>query len=183
MQDRQAGRSQVFGVTKTAQALFVPDFAAGANPTNPLRYGNVVFATANDLALFRSYVTNFNIPAGLVTKYTNTNPPINRVDLQLSQEFPVPLLEGHKIKVVADIRNFLNFINHDWGIVGEYNDVNTLTRVDCLSDFSGATGTAAPTNSPACVGYRYSQVPTTVNKVRNTALSLWYAQISLRYQF
>ena len=183
MQDRQTGvRSQVFGVTKTAQALFVPDLST-PNATNPLRYGNVIFATANDLALFKNYVTNFNIPTGLVQKYTNTNPPINRVDLQVSQEFPVPFLEGHKVKVVADMRNFLNFINHDWGIVGEYADVNSLARADCLADFNGPTGTAAPTNSPACVGYRYSQVPTTVNKVRNTSLSLWYAQISLRYQF
>lgn len=183
MQDRQSGRSQVFGVTKTAQALYVPDFSAGPTGGNPLRYGIVVFATQADLARFQSYVTNFNIPTGLVEKYTNTNAPINRVDLQLSQELPVPFLEGHKLKVVADIRNVLNLINKDWGLVGEYNDSTTLARVDCLSDFNGATGTAAPTNSPACVGYRYSQVPTSVTKTRNTALSLWYAQISLRYQF
>ena len=30
---------------------------------------------------------------------------------------------------------------------------------------------------------RTVMLPTTVNKVRNTTLSLWYAQISLRYQF
>lgn len=182
MQDRQTGRSQVFGVTKTAQALYVPDFAAGPTAGNPLRYGIVTFATAADLALFRSYVDNFNIPSGLVKKYTNTNAPINRVDLQLSQEFPT-LLDGHKLKLVFDIRNVLNLVNKDWGLVGEYSDVNTLARVDCLSDFAGATGTAAPTNSAACVGYRYSQVPTSVTKTRNTALSLWYMQISLRYQF
>lgn len=183
MQDRQSGRSQVFGVTKTAQALYVPDFSAGPTGGNPLRYGIVVFATQGDLDRFRGYVNNFSIPTGLVEKYSNTNAPINRVDLQLSQEFPVPLLEGHKIKVVADIRNVLNLINRDWGLVGEYNDINTLARVDCLADFNGATGTAAPTNSPACVGYRYSSVPTSVTKTRNTALSLWYAQISLKYQF
>ncbi|WP_293903061.1 carboxypeptidase regulatory-like domain-containing protein [Phenylobacterium sp.] len=177
-QDRQSGRSQVFGVTKTAQALFVPDFSAGPSATNPLRYGMVTFATPNDLALFRHYVDTFHIPAGLVQKYTNTNAPINRVDLQLSQEFPT-LIEGHKLKVQVDIRNLLNMINHDWGLVGEYNDVNTLTRVDCAD----ANGVAVASNSPTCVGYRYSQVPTTVTKTRNTALSLWYAQISLRYQF
>jgi hypothetical protein len=178
MQDRQSGRSQVFGVTKTAQALYVPDFAADANP-NDLNVGIVTFATANDMALFRHYVDTFNIPTGLVKKYTNTNAPINRVDLQMSQEFPVPMLDGHKVKVVVDIRNFLNLINRDWGLVGEYNDTTTMTRVDCAD----ATGAAVPANSPVCVRYRYSNVPTTVTKVRNTALSLWYAQISLRYQF
>jgi len=178
MQDRQAGRSQVFGVTKTAQALYVPDFSAGPAAGNPLRYGIVTFATANDLNLFRSYVTNFNIPTGLVKKYTNTNAPINRVDLQLSQELPA-LLEGHKLKVVFDIRNVLNLVNKDWGLVGEYNDVNTLARVDCTD----ANGVAVATSSAVCAGYRYSSVPTSVTKTRNTALSLWYMQISLRYQF
>lgn len=179
MQDRQSGRSQVFGVTKTAQALYVPDFSAGPSPTNPLKYGFVTFATAQDLALFQNYVKNFKIPTGLVQKYTNTNAAINRVDLQLAQELPVPILDGHKVKVAVDIRNLLNLLNNKWGIVGEYNDVNTLARVDCTD----AAGVAVPTNSATCVGYRYSNVPTTVPKVRNTALSLWYAQISLRYQF
>lgn len=179
MQDRQSGRSQVFGVTKTAQALYVPDFSAGPAAGNPLRYGIVTFATQADLDRFRGYVDSFHIPTGLVGKYTNTNAPINRVDLQMSQEFPVPFLEGHKLKVVADIRNVLNLINKDWGLVGEYNDTNTLVRVDCAD----ASGAAVPTNSPVCVGYRYSNVPTSVTKTRNTALSLWYAQISLRYQF
>lgn len=178
MQDRQAGRSQVFGVTKTAQALYVPDFSAGPAAGNPLKYGIVTFATANDLNLFRSYVDSFNLPTGLVKKYTNTNAPINRVDLQLSQEIPT-LLDGHKLKVVFDIRNVLNLVNKDWGLVGEYNDVNTLARVDCLD----AAGALVPTNSSACASYRYSQVPTSVTKTRNTGLSLWYMQISLRYQF
>jgi hypothetical protein len=123
-------------------------------------------------------VEAFNIPSGLVKKYTNTNPPINRVDLQLSQELPT-LIEGHKLKVQVDIRNLLNLVNRDWGLVSEYSDVNRLVSVDCAD----ANGAAVANNSPTCVGYRYSNVPTTVTKQRNTALSLWYAQISLRYQF
>lgn len=178
MQDRNSGRSPVFGVTKTAQALYVPDFAAGPAAGNPLRYGFVTFATANDLNLFRSYVENFNIPTGLVKKYTNTNAPINRVDLQVSQELPT-LIDGHKLKVQFDIRNLLNLVNKDWGLVSEYSDVNRLVSVDCAD----AAGNAVGNSSATCVGYRYSNVPTTVTKQRNTALSLWYMQISLRYQF
>lgn len=81
--------------------------------------------------------------------------------------------------MVVDIRNLLNLVNNKWGIVGEYNDVNTLARVDCAD----ANGAAVANTSPVCVGYRYSQVPTTVVKQRNNALSLWYAQVALRYQF
>ena len=35
-----------------------------------------------------------------------------------------------------------------------------------------------PTTSATCVGYRYSNVPSTVTKTINSGLSLWYAQIS-----
>jgi hypothetical protein len=177
MQDSAAGRGPVFGVTRTAQALYVPDFAADAN-TSDLNVGLVTFATAADLQRFQGYVKSFNIPTGLSQKYTNTNAPINRVDLQLSQELPA-IFEGHKLKVQVDIRNLLNLVNKDWGLVGEYTDINTLARVDCAD----ANGAAVGPNSPVCARYRYSSVPTSVTKTRNTALSLWYIQVGLRYQF
>ncbi|RRN66226.1 carboxypeptidase regulatory-like domain-containing protein [Caulobacter sp. 602-1] len=177
MQDSAAGRGPVFGVTKTAQALYVPDFAADTN-TSDLNVGLVTFATAADLARFQKYVNAFNIPTGLVRKYSNTNAPINRVDLQLSQTLPTPI-EGHKVKLQFDVRNLLNLINRDWGLVGEYTDINTLARVDCAD----ANGAAVGASSAVCARYRYSSVPTSVTKTRNTALSLWYMQVSLRYEF
>ncbi len=177
MQDRQSGRSQVFGVNRTAQMLYVPDLS-GTGGTTGLDYGLVHFATANDLALFKKYVTQFNLPTGLLQKNTNTNAPVNRLDAQFSQELPSPI-EGHKLKLQVDVRNLLNLINRDWGLVSEYGDVNTLTRVDCAD----AAGNAVATNSATCTRYRYSSVPTSVTKTRNTGLSLWYMQVSIRYEF
>ena len=47
-----------------------------------------------------------------------------------------------------------------------------------------ATGAAAGNGSPVCVRYRYSNPNTTaLTRSINNARSLWYAQVSLRYEF
>jgi outer membrane receptor protein involved in Fe transport len=174
MSDLTSGRGPVFGVTKTAQALYVPDM----NNVVGLKAGPVFFATQADLDNFRRYVTNFGLDSnGLTSKYSKTNAAINRLDLSLSQQLPTPI-EGHKIRIQADVRNLLNLLNSDWGRVNEYSDTN-LVRVQC-ADAAGVAQTAA---SAVCSNYRYSNVPTTVQKQINQNLSLWYAQISLRYEF
>jgi len=177
MADIGTTRGPVFGVNRQAQLLYVPDFNAPAGAT-PLDVGLVHFATAGDLANFKRYVTNFQLPTGLVQKYSNDNPAINRLDMQLSQEFP-GVFHDHKVKVQLDVRNLLNMINSNWGRVGEYSEVNTLARVQCAD----ANGVVVPTTSAACPRYVYSQVPTSVSKTTNTPLSLWYVQVGLRYEF
>ncbi len=177
MQDRVSGRGPVFGVNRQSELLYVPDFNGPAGAT-PLDVGLVHFATAADLANFKRYVQNFDLPTGLVQKYSNDNAAIGRLDMQVSQEFP-GFLEGHKLKVNLDIRNVLNLLNSKWGRVAEYSDINTLARVDCAD----ANGVIVPTTSAACPRYIYSQVPTSVSKTTNTPLSLWYVQVGLRYEF
>ncbi|WP_394764518.1 TonB-dependent receptor domain-containing protein [Phenylobacterium sp.] len=174
MSDLTSGRGPVFGVTKTAQALYVPDL----NNVVGLKAGLVYFATQGDLDNFRRYATNFGLnPNELTSKYSKTNAAINRLDLSVSQQLPTPIA-GHKIRIQADVRNLLNMMNHDWGRVNEYGDTS-LARVQC-ADANGVAQTAA---SAVCTNYRYSNVPTTVQKQINQNLSLWYAQISLRYEF
>jgi hypothetical protein len=183
MADAGSGRSPVFGVTRTAQALYVPNLSA-ADPTNPLKYGFVTFATAADLANFRKYVNQFGLPQGqLLDKYNKDNKAITRIDLSVSQQLPTPI-PGHKLRIQADVRNVANLLNHKWGQVSEWNDgagtsTLQLTRVQCLT----GAGAVAGNTSAECVGYRYSSVPTTLTKVVNPNLSLWYVQVSLRYEF
>jgi hypothetical protein len=183
MGDTAGGRGPVFGVTKSAQALYVPNFANGPSATNPLQYGFVTFATAADLANFQRAVKNFNLPTGLLTKYSKDNAAITRVDLSLSQELPT-LIQGHKIRVQADIRNVLNLINNKWGRVSEYVDASGTSMIQLAkAQCADAAGAAVAATSAACVGYRYSSVPSSVAKQINSNLSLWYLQLSLRYEF
>lgn len=179
MQDAASGRSPVFGVNRAAQLLYVPDLSA-ASAGNPLQYGNVFFSDAANRDRFIGYVNQFGLKQGILEKYSNRNKDLSRLDLQLSQELPT-LIDGHKLKVQVDIRNVLNLIDRDWGKVEEYFDGNTLARVSCVT----ATGQALTpgVNGAACPAYQYSNVPTAITKSRNIAQSLWYAQISLRYEF
>ena len=174
MSDNASGRGPVFGVTKTAQALYVPDLSN----VQGLKAGLVYFATQADLDNFRRYAQNFGLGQGLQEKYTHSNAAVGRLDLSVSQQLPT-FIEGHKIRVQADIRNVLNLLSSKWGRVDEYNDTIKLANVQC-ADANGVAQTAA---SPVCTNYRYSRVPTSVAKVTNQNLSLWYAQISLRYEF
>ena len=176
--DVAGGRGTVFGVTKFAQALYVPDFKADTN-TSDLRVGMVTFATQPDLNNFKRYVENFSLPQGqLLDKYNKTNAAINRVDMSLSQELPT-LVQGHKLRVQVDIRNLLNLVNPSWGRVAEYSDTTKLASMRCAT----AAGAAVAATDTSCVGYLYSNVPTSVQKNLNSDLSLWFAQISLRYEF
>ena len=180
MSDAASGRSPVFGVNQTAQALYVPDLS-GNGGADGLSYGLVHFATAGDRDRFVGYVQQFGLKQGLVKKYSNTNDSVNRLDLQISQQLP-SVLPGHHFKVVADIRNVLNLLNRDWGAAKEYNDVNTVTRVSCLGpNYTPLPSTGA--GAAACNTYSYSSVASTISKTNNNALSLWYAQISLKYEF
>jgi hypothetical protein len=180
MSDLSSGRGPVFGVTKTNQALYVPDFTNAVG----LKAGLVYFATQADFDNFKRYTNNFGLHQGaLETKFSHDNAPIGRVDLSVSQQLPT-FIPGHKIRIQADIRNLLNLLNSNWGRVDEYVDASgtsmiQLARAQCAD----AAGNPQPNTSAICTNYRYSQVPTSVPKQTNQILSLWYAQISLRYEF
>lgn len=179
MGDLASGRGPVFGVTRFAQALYVPDMSN----VQGLKAGLVYFATQQDLDNFRRYVNNFHLSPGLQSKYSNSNSPIGRVDLSLSQELPT-LIPGHKLRVQADIRNVLNLLNSHWGRVAEYVDASGTSMIQLASvQCADANGNPQPATSAVCTNYRYSQVPTQVKKQVNQFLSLWYAQLSVRYEF
>lgn len=180
MADLASGRGPVFGVTKTAQALYVPDLSNVVG----LKAGLVYFATQTDLDNFRRYVNNFGLPQNsLLSKYSKDNSPIGRVDLSLSQELPT-LIPGHKIRVQADIRNLLNLLNSHWGRVAEYVDNAGTSNIQLAAvQCADANGVAQSSSSSVCTNYRYSNVPLQVKKQVNPFLSLWYAQLSVRYEF
>jgi len=184
MASQGGNRSPIFGTNRSAYQLFVPDFAADANPAD-LDVGLVTFDSAATRDAFRRAVDRFDLPAGIVPKGYNRNPDVNQIDLQFSQEIPTPI-QGHKLKAVVDIQNVLNLLNNKWGSVEEYGSTgsgqgnNRIVDVQCAT----AAGVAAGNGSPVCVRYRYSNPNTTaLTRTVNNQRSLWYAQVSLRYEF
>ena len=82
--------------------------------------------------------------------------------MHLAQEIPLPLTSKGRFTVFADIENFTNLINKNWGQIREYAFPYTATPVTvaCLTT-PVATGTAATgaqstaNSSQACAQYRY----------------------------
>lgn len=181
MGDATSGRGPVFGVNRgNNHLLYVPDLS-GTGGASGLDYGLVTFADAATRDNFLRAVQQFGLPQNqIVPKGYYQNDDIHLVDLQISQELPA-YFQGHRFRVVFDIQNVLNLLNDKWGIVEEYTDVNNLVSVACAT----ATGAAAPTGSPVCDRYRYSNF--NANSLRenidNNGKSLWAIQIGLRYEF
>lgn len=177
-------RSPTFGTNRSAYQLFVPDFAADTNP-NDLNVGVVTFANAATRDSFKAAVDRFGLPTGIVPKGFNRNPDVNQIDLQISQEIP-SFFAGHKFRVVLDVQNVLNLLNNKWGVVEEYGSTGSGQGNNRLVDVACATaaGVAAGTGSAACDRYIYSNFSSTAtSRTINNDRSLWYAQVSLRYEF
>jgi hypothetical protein len=192
-----AGRSTVFGVvnpgtgTQSRYLLYVP---TGVNDPK------VSFDNANNAALFDDFINR----SGLA-KYRGQIAPRNafrsawvtKIDLSVSQEIPV--IGRAKLKLFADIENFTNLINKNWGQVREYAFPHAIApvQVSCLTA-PVPTGTAPGANTAAnaaapCAQYRYTPNATTVvNGVTQFAeptdtiypqQSLYTIRVGVRFSF
>ena len=187
MQDSSQGRSSIFGNTGTGQRylLYVP---TGLN--DPLvSYDNQTTA-ANLDALINS--------TGLA-KYRGQVAPRNafnskwftRLDLHFSQEVPTGV-GNSRVTLFADIENFTNLLNRNWGQIAEYSFPYTIpaARVSCLTT-PVATGTApvagqtAANSGQACAQYRYTAPSATPasQQVVSTRQSLYQIRIGARISF
>ncbi len=181
MNDPASGRGSTFGVNRANHLFYVPDFANDANP-NDLNVGFVTFDSATTRDNVRAFVEQFGLEQGAIVgkgQGSDDQPEIYQIDLQFSQEIPAPFLPGN-FRFVADIQNVANLLNDEWGIVEEYSDTVRVVSAQCGT----ATGAAAPTGSPVCDTYRYTNFNTSAaNLNRNNDRSLWAIQIGLRYEF
>lgn len=176
------GRSSTFGVNRGAHLLYVPDFAADADPTD-LNVGFVTFDSAATRDNFRAFVEQFGLPQGRMLdkgEGSDDQPEVYQIDFQISQELPAFFLPG-RFRLVADLQNVANLLNDEWGIVEEYGDTINVVSAQCAT----STGAAAPTGSPACDRYRYSNFNSNGGRlsIDNNGKSLWALQIGLRYEF
>lgn len=101
------------------------------------------------------------------------NPWFNQLDFSIRQS--LPSTRGHKLTVQADIYNFLNFLNSDWG---QYRQNNRFPQVTALT-VTGKTADNKPivTFNPL-LGTLDGRFPVQLNTV-----SYWQGQLSLRYAY
>lgn len=110
------------------------------------------FINASGLAKYRGIIAPRNVfRSNWITK----------VDLHFAQELPTGIGKA-RFSVFADVENFTNLLNKNWGQIREYSFPYTVTpvTVQCLTA-AVATGTAPTTAqvtanaSQVCAQYRY----------------------------
>ena len=202
----ETGRGPVFGVNRQDQLLYVPDIntPSAASGAGALKFVSpaaisatgqpvtVFFADQATLTGFAGVVNKFGLPVNAITaKGSGENPDIHQLDFQYSQELPT-FFEGHKMLFTFDVKNLLNLVNEEWGLVEEYGDSRggTGNRVVTVQCADPATGAAVANTSAACGAYRYSAFNTNAGTVGATngqgnidTSSRWYIQLGLKYQF
>ncbi|WP_380785468.1 carboxypeptidase regulatory-like domain-containing protein [Sphingomonas sp. R86521] len=157
------GRASIFGTTGVSSnsstggnryLLYVPtvDDAKVSYSSAAVRNAVNQFIDATSLKKYRGQIAPRN---AFHSKW------FTRLDLHVAQEIPT-FLGGSRVTVFADIENFTNFINKNWGQQREYVfPYNTaLIRAQCLTTPGNAdgAGTIATTVGQACAQYRYSPV-------------------------
>lgn len=188
MTDVASGRGPVLGVNRTDSLAFIPQLAT-ANAANPLRFDTgattVFFDSQTSLDRFKAIVNQFGLPqGGIVPKGFGDNPIVNRFDLQLAQEIPIPVgIPGNRVLLTLDIANIGNLLSKSWGVVKEYSDSRAGGRIVSVQ-CADATGAALGSNTPACPAYRYSNVSTSILvPTVNPDASTWSVLLGLKYQF
>ena len=117
---------------------------------------------------------SFDVQKGeIMGRNTCRNPWFNQLDLSVRQSLPG--MRGQKLTLQADIFNFLNFLNQDWG---QYKQNNRFPQVSLLT-VTGQTADGRPTvQMDTRIGDRTFRYPKALNSV-----SYWQGQVSLRYAF
>jgi hypothetical protein len=189
MFDPASGRSPVFGTIGSGSRylLYVP-----TGPNDPL--------VSYDSAATQNAVEALITSTGLA-KYRGKVAPRNafrskwytRLDLHVEQEIPVPGWSQSRVSVFADVDNFTNLLNKNWGQIREYSFPYNVApvRVACLTAPAptGTAGTAATNTSQPCAQYRYSpnltsggQFVSPVDTVYSRQ-SLYAIRVGVRFSF
>ncbi|TVV75373.1 TonB-dependent receptor [Sphingomonas solaris] len=187
MHDTSAGRGAVFGNTGTGQRylLYVP---TGLNDPR-VSYDSAATAETLDTLINTTGLDKYR--GGIAKRNAFNSKWFTKLDLHLSQEIPTGVGRS-RITLFADIENFTNLIDKDWGQIREYSFPYTVpaVRVSCLTT-PVATGTApgtgqtATNTGQACAQYRYispSAVPAT-QQVISSRQSLYSIRVGARFTF
>ena len=166
-----------------------------------MSYDSAATASALDEFISGSKLDGYR--GEIAPKNLGKSPGYWKVDLHFDQEIPT-FVGRSRIKVFADIENFLNLLNNDWGVQRQnpFAYFAPLVNVQCLSAATD-TGTSVvnvgtlpennPNNLPAvlntsstqtCAQYRYSSFAEPDIRVQNQAKqSLYQIRVGVRFEF
>jgi hypothetical protein len=170
--------------------VYTNDANGDGNITNDLFYvprdaGDINIAGANAVDAFNR-LNNFIVQeeclrtqrGKIMERGSCRNPWQKFVDLRLGKT--IPTLSGQSLEITADVFNFLNLVNKDWGINREtafFEQVSLLTMSTTAYD---TRGTADPSDDRGVY-----TVPNVLPALRRASVgaSRWRIQLGAKYTF
>jgi hypothetical protein len=152
-----ATRSSVFGTIGSGSRylLYVP---TGINDPK-VSYASATVASQIDAYISSTGLNNFR--GRIAPRNGFTSSWLTKMDLHIEQELPGFLSQNAKFTVFADVENFTNLLNKNWGQIREFSFpyTATLVTVSCLTapvaNGASTTGLVAANAGQACAQYRY----------------------------
>jgi hypothetical protein len=145
--------------------------------------GSTPFSAQQQWDAFNQFIENSSLK-NRRGGYTNRNeallPWVHNVNLQVQQDFSFNIGDRkHTFRLQADVLNFTNMLNKNWGVRYFNYSGNTGNVTPLVFDSADPT-TGAPRYRMQVVGGR---LPTTPFQLNRSVTSVWGAQLGLRYIF
>lgn len=158
--------------------LYIPTNTADMKFVNIVSNGNVLFTADQQRAAFDKFIADNDLEqyrGKIVPRNAGLMPWLNRVDIRLTQDlFRDSFGKGSKLQLTADIINFGNMLNSEWGI---QDNIFNNGRAPIMR--SGAVS-ADPSFQMARDG---ANLVTSPIRPASTRFTTWTAMFGLRYSF
>ena len=146
----------------------------------------VLYTAAQQAAAFDAYVDQDSYLSSRRGQYVERNanvlPMLHRLDLSVTQDFYIKIYgKKNSFQFRADILNFTNFLNRDWGVSQRAtapNILNVSQAPTSANNFVPGVQLALQTDEQ---GKRFLAKDTYVNNA--STFDVWQAQFTLRYTF
>ncbi|PMG80026.1 hypothetical protein BCU84_04615 [Shewanella sp. 10N.286.51.B7] len=150
---------------------YLPYIPTGADDANVEYAGGLTYEE------FKAAIDEIGLgkyAGGIAGKGSDNQPWVHQLDFRFTQELP-GFLEDHKGILYFDVKNVLNLMNDDWGVV-EYQSFGSKILVDHNYD----AGTGVYTYS---VPYGQDGIETANQNTYDINKSAWQLKVGVKYKF
>ena len=153
----------------------------------PKNKDEVIWDTEADWTAYQAFVKNNpsieKHLGGYAPKYGSYLPWTNRIDLRIAQEFKIKVGNvTNKLEFSADIINFGNMLNSEWGISDDLNGSFAGFPILSFRRRDAATGKAVVAMNGTGSGASF-QPHTSVTRAPGSQAATWALQFGVRYTF
>lgn len=171
------GGDMNFDGNSASDLLFIPKQASDLTFVSAT-YGGVTYTPEQQAAAFDAYINQDKYLSKHRGQYAERNgaqlPFYHSLDFKFIQDVFTNIGKSkHTLQFTADIFNFGNLLNRDWGVRKLVNQTQILS-------FAGANAAGRPTYRLNSVS---NQLPTTTFRNNVSTASTWSMQVGVRYIF